>query len=118
MPALPSSAALQCQAGSMVHATVAVRQVLPAPPACRLAARGLALRADSRLCQQYIEEGQLSLRWVVNVMDEMRFYFAHTDYDDRREELKEVGGLGMGWGLRGGGEAFRLASACFATTDY
>jgi hypothetical protein len=93
---------MQCKPQDLFIATITVRQTLPVLPPCRLAARGLALRADSRLCQQYIEQGQLSLRWVVNVMDEMRFYFAHTNYDDRREELKEVGGVGRdGMGAQG-----------------
>ena len=55
-----------------------------------VAACRLALRSDSRLCQQYIEGKKLSLGWVVDVMDEMRFYFAHTDYEDRREELRKA----------------------------
>ena len=59
-------------------------------PCCRLAARGLALRTDSRLCQQYIQGAKLSLGGVVNIMDEMRFYFAHTDYEETREGLREV----------------------------
>ncbi|GAQ92071.1 hypothetical protein KFL_009170010 [Klebsormidium nitens] len=45
-----------------------------------LAARGLELRSDSRLCERYIwfEEG--NVQKLVDTMEEMRFYFAHTSY--------------------------------------
>jgi hypothetical protein len=46
-----------------------------------LAARGLTLRPDSRMCSDFIEhEGKWILEDVVDVMDEMRFYFEHTRY--------------------------------------
>lgn len=45
-----------------------------------LAARGLELRSDSRLCEQYIWFGKGSLDKLVNTMEEMRFYFTHTSY--------------------------------------
>lgn len=46
-----------------------------------LAVRGLQLRSDSRLCEQYIWFGEGSIHKLVDTMDEMRFYFAHTSYE-------------------------------------
>lgn len=45
-----------------------------------LSLRNLELRADSRLCNAYIESGVGDIDEIVDVMDEMRFYHAHTNY--------------------------------------
>lgn len=45
-----------------------------------LALRGLELRSDSRLCEQYIWFGEGDIDRLVDTMEEMRFYFAHTSY--------------------------------------
>jgi hypothetical protein len=45
-----------------------------------LSLRKLELRADSRLCNAYIESGVGDIDEIVDVMDEMRFYHAHTNY--------------------------------------
>jgi hypothetical protein len=46
-----------------------------------LAERGLELRSDSTLCERYINGDQAyTLQNLVNIMDEMRFYFNHTRY--------------------------------------
>lgn len=50
-----------------------------------LAARGLALREDSKLCRKYIyQDIQPDLNYVVEVMDEMRFYIKKTRYRNIR----------------------------------
>lgn len=48
-----------------------------------LIARGCTLRSDSRLCRVFIEEGNGSIDDIVNIMDEMKFFFGHTDYSER-----------------------------------
>jgi hypothetical protein len=55
-----------------------------------LAAHGLPLRADSRLCDSFIRYGGISLAEVVRIMREMKFYFEHTDYSDYYERVRNV----------------------------
>jgi hypothetical protein len=45
-----------------------------------LASRGLQLRSDSRLCENYILFGDGLINRVVDTMEEMQFFFAHTAY--------------------------------------
>ncbi len=45
-----------------------------------LGARGLTLRADSHVCRMYIHGTRDDLDAVVEVMDEMRFYYERTAY--------------------------------------
>lgn len=45
-----------------------------------LTLRGLEMRSDSRLCEQYIWFGEGDIDKLVDTMEEMRFYFAHTSY--------------------------------------
>lgn len=47
-----------------------------------LEARGLTLRSDSRLCEGFVEYGRGDVASIVNTMDEMRFFHAHTRYPD------------------------------------
>lgn len=42
--------------------------------------RGLELRDDSKLCESYIENGTPDEHKVVEIMEEMDFFFKHTDY--------------------------------------
>lgn len=42
--------------------------------------RGLQLRADSRMCSQFIYDGQRNVAEVVDMMEEMQFFFDHTNY--------------------------------------
>ncbi|GAQ90326.1 hypothetical protein KFL_006280010, partial [Klebsormidium nitens] len=43
-----------------------------------LGLRRLELRDDSRLCNDYIEFGVGDIDEIVDIMDEMRLYYAHT----------------------------------------
>ncbi|KAJ3106901.1 hypothetical protein HDU97_005388 [Phlyctochytrium planicorne] len=52
-----------------------------------LAARGLQLRDDSRLCEAYIKKGEGDLYSIVTVMAEMDWYFRCTDYAELRMSL-------------------------------
>ena len=61
---------------------------------------GMELRADSRMCEQYIAGvGGWQLLHVVDTMDEMRFFFAHTRYAShyRTTERNLIEHL-RGWG--------------------
>lgn len=49
--------------------------------------KGCTLREDSRVCQAYIEDGIGDLETICNVMCEMKFYFAHTNYEAIRDEM-------------------------------
>lgn len=53
----------------------------------QLEKKGLMLRADSKLCEQYIASGRPSVDTVVTTMVEMDFFFKHTDYEEIREKL-------------------------------
>jgi hypothetical protein len=52
-----------------------------------LKARGLKLRNDSRLCEQYIMEGGGLAEAVVDTMEEMEFLFKHTTYSRKCNTL-------------------------------
>lgn len=41
---------------------------------------GCVLRDDSRLCNQYIQDGFGDIDYIVNTMREMKFFHDHTDY--------------------------------------
>lgn len=51
-----------------------------------LAQKGLALRQDSRLCSSFIDYNNGDLDEIVSTMEEMNFYFEHTNYERLREE--------------------------------
>lgn len=52
--------------------------------------RGLQLRSDSRLCDGYINGNKnFSLKYVVDTMEEMAWYFNFTDYEDCRDKWIE-----------------------------
>lgn len=48
-----------------------------------LNARGLKLRMDSKLCQEYIMAGRRIVDSIVDTMEEMSFLFTHTSYSNR-----------------------------------
>jgi hypothetical protein len=52
-----------------------------------LSAKGLELRTDSRLCVEYIQLGNIARDLVVNIMDEMRFFYNHTNYNAIMSDL-------------------------------
>jgi hypothetical protein len=54
-----------------------------------LAARGCELRHDSRLCRAFIDHDDGDPEDIAITMEEMKFYFAHTDYDSILDELWE-----------------------------
>jgi hypothetical protein len=74
-----------------------------------LAPRGLEVRADSALCNDYIEGRRtLPLASIAEIMDEMRWYHARTRYAELRDELfdelyekrdrdREMWGEDSGW---------------------
>lgn len=54
-----------------------------------LADRGLELRPDSRLCEEYVERGRHTLEFVVDTMEEMRFFHRHTNYVEFMRDIKD-----------------------------
>ena len=44
------------------------------------------LRGDSRLCNDYIDNGEGDANIIVNIMVEMKFYVNHTSYFEEMEE--------------------------------
>lgn len=60
-----------------------------------LAQRGLELREDSRLCENYVKRGRGTVHEIVDIMDEMRFYHAHTNYATYRKEIYNRHGYNM-----------------------
>ena len=44
------------------------------------------LRADSRLCNDYIYIGEGDVNMIVNIMVEMKFYVNHTSYNEELEQ--------------------------------
>ncbi|CAO3664728.1 unnamed protein product [Umbelopsis vinacea] len=67
----------------------------------RLEQAGLTLREDSRLCQQYIDNGHRDVDEIVTTMKEMAWYFRCTDYESLRvtyEEEYDYGDRSWGWG--------------------
>lgn len=59
--------------------------------AAKLNSVGLKLRADSQLCEDYINHGSRSLREIVPIMLEMRWYFACTTYSSDRVITEDDG---------------------------
>lgn len=54
-----------------------------------LNARGLELRSDSELCDDYIEgKNVYSLERIVDIMEEMKFYHEQTDYPELYREIR------------------------------
>ncbi len=53
------------------------------------APRNLEIRRDSELCQRYLTLGIGNPTNIARIMDEMRFYFARTQYASKRDELFE-----------------------------
>ncbi|KAG7394669.1 hypothetical protein PHYBOEH_004847 [Phytophthora boehmeriae] len=55
--------------------------------------RDLKLRADSKLCKDFIMTGARDLGFVVDTMEEMKFLFAHTPYiqwcENKIESIRE-----------------------------
>lgn len=49
--------------------------------------RGLELREDSRLCDQFIEKGSPNVNEVVRIMEEMKFYHEQTEYTSFYREV-------------------------------
>lgn len=49
----------------------------------------MELRSDSRLCEQYVRNGSLSLELVVNTMEEMNFYHNYTNYREIYGDIVE-----------------------------
>ena len=61
-----------------------------------LRGRGLALRGDSRVCEEFIVKGKRKLDEVVDTMEEMKFFHEHTNYrecyaQERRCDLEDRG---------------------------
>lgn len=50
--------------------------------------RGLVLRSDSQLCQNYIKGSAQTLEECVAVMEEMRWFFNRTDYARRQKAIR------------------------------
>jgi hypothetical protein len=60
--------------------------------------RGLQLRMDSRLCEEYIASGNRMVDEVVDTMEEMAFLFKHTKYSARsRANIREFREQKDGW---------------------
>jgi hypothetical protein len=55
-----------------------------------LNAVGCVLREDSHLCNSYIYYGGVELQDVVNTMEEMKFFFAHTKYKEIFDGLHQI----------------------------
>jgi hypothetical protein len=47
--------------------------------------KGCELRYDSRLCNNYVDNGIGDINEIVNIMVEMKFYINHTSYFDKIE---------------------------------
>lgn len=53
-----------------------------------LSLRGLSLRSDSRLCKQFMAgESAETAEEVATIMEEMDWYFSHTEYSSCRQEI-------------------------------
>jgi hypothetical protein len=55
-----------------------------------LAARGLELRVDSRLCDAYILRGEGSAQEIAAIMHEMDFLYKHTTYAEDLADWEEI----------------------------
>jgi hypothetical protein len=52
-----------------------------------LESRNCELREDSKLCLNYINDNSDNLQYVVDMMLEMKFLFAHTNYSQYRQDI-------------------------------
>jgi hypothetical protein len=55
----------------------------------KLAEKGLQLRDDSKLCKSYIKRGEGDLQHIVNVMEEMDWFYKNTKYAKFYKEAKD-----------------------------
>jgi len=55
----------------------------------KLKERGLELRSDSRLCENYINKGDYNIDFVINTMEEMKWFIKNSSYDIIRDEIIE-----------------------------
>lgn len=59
--------------------------------------KGCSLRSDSRLCEAYIDYGYGDVVGIVKTMNEMRFFFGHTEYARLRTDaftrLRDIDGM-------------------------
>lgn len=67
-----------------------------------LARRGCRLRSDSKLIDRFINTGEGSAEEVAAVMEEMRFYYGHTDYPERIQQCIDEEVEQMRWAQHGG----------------
>lgn len=54
----------------------------------KLEEKGLQLRDDSKLCKQYIKHGEGDLQYIVDVMEEMDWFYKNTKYAKFYKEAK------------------------------
>jgi hypothetical protein len=66
-----------------------------------LAARGCQLRADSSVCQAFVDDGEGDPEHIATVMEEMQFFFEHTAYAVLYDEDWEHQRQYEGWADRG-----------------
>jgi hypothetical protein len=55
----------------------------------KLEEKGLQLRGDSKLCKQYIKRGEGDLQYIVDVMEEMDWFYKNTKYAKFYKEAKD-----------------------------
>ena len=55
----------------------------------KLEEKGLQLRDDSKLCKQYIKRGEGNLQHIVDVMEEMDWFYKNTKYSKFYKEAKD-----------------------------
>ena len=55
----------------------------------KLAEKGLQLRDDSKLCKSYIKRGEGDLQYIVDVMEEMDWFYKNTKYAKFYKEAKD-----------------------------
>jgi hypothetical protein len=55
----------------------------------KLEEKGLQLRVDSKLCKQYIKRGEGDLQHIVDVMEEMDWFYKNTKYAKFYKEAKD-----------------------------
>ena len=71
----------------------------------KLEEKGLQLRDDSKLCKQYIKRGEGNLQHIVDVMEEMDWFYKNTKYSKFYKEAKDK--EYQDWrSYRGWGESF------------
>jgi hypothetical protein len=72
---------------------IKVKEIRKTTLIAKLEEHGLQLRQDSEVCDNYINNNEQELDYVVNTMIEMDFYFKYTDYRDEFKNAKyEYGG--------------------------